>query len=63
MVGTVNRGVLQSDIQPQNLSGHMNGNCVLVSEKYHEASVELKSLCLINKMLQEGIKYLRSQEE
>jgi superfamily I DNA and RNA helicase len=44
----------------------MNGNCincVLVNEQYHEESVELKSLHLINKMLQEGIKSLRSQEE
>jgi len=44
----------------------MNGkylNCVLVNEQYHEASVELKSLRLINKILQEETKSLRSQKE
>jgi hypothetical protein len=62
-VETVNSSVVESDIQPKNLSGYLNGkyvNCVLVNEQYHEASVELKSLRLINKILQEETKSLRS---
>ena len=59
-------GVVQSGIQPQDSSSYMNGNCVncvLMSEKYQEASMELKSLRLINNMLHEEIKILKSQQE
>ena len=58
--------VVQSGIQLQDSSSYINGNCVncmLMSEKYQEASVELKYLWLINNMLHKEIKTLRNQQE
>jgi len=58
--------VVQSGIQLQDSSSYTNGNCVncmLINEKYQEASVELKSLRLINNMLHEEIKTLGNQQE
>jgi hypothetical protein len=43
----VTSGDMQSGVQLQDLSSYINGNCVncmLMNEKYQEASVELKSL-------------------
>ena len=62
------RDVVWSDIQPHDSSSYINinGNCVhymLMNEKYQEASVELKSLRLINNMLHKEIKILRDQQE
>ena len=58
--------VVQSGIQLQDSSSYINGNCVncmLMNEKYQEASGELKSLRLINSMFHEEIKTLRNQQE
>jgi len=51
--------VKQSDIQSLDSVHYLNGkcgNCVLMNHKYQEAFVDLKSLQLINTMLQEEIK-------
>ena len=56
--------VKQSDIQSLVSVHYLNGNCencVLMNHKYQEAFVELKSLQLINSMLHEEIKTLKSQ--
>jgi hypothetical protein len=49
----------------QDSSSYINGNCkfYVMNEKYQEASVELKSLRLINNMLHEKIKTLRNRQE
>jgi hypothetical protein len=63
----VTRGdVMRSGVQLQDSSSYINGNCVncvLMNDKYQEASVELKSLRLINSMLHEEIKTLRNQQD
>ena len=64
MVGVAKGSVMQSYIQPVESSSYINGNCVncvLMNQKYQEAFVELKSFQLINNMLHEEIKTLRSQ--
>ena len=66
MVEVANGGFVQSGIQPHALHCYMNHNCVicvLINEKYQETSEELKSLSLINNMLHEEIKILRSKQE
>jgi len=66
MAEVASGGVVQSGIQPQDSSSYMNGNCVnrvLMNKKYQAASVGLKYLRLINNMLHEEIKILRSQQE
>ena len=61
MAEVVNGSVVQSGIQPHDTSNCVN--CVLVNEKYQEASVEFRSLRLSNNTLHEEIRILRSQQE
>ena len=66
MAGVAKGSVMQSDIQPQDSSSYINGNCVncvLMNQQYQEALVELKSLQLIKHLLDKEIKTLRSQRE
>jgi len=66
MAEVVRSVVVQSGNQPHDSSSSKNGkcvNCVLMNDKYQEASVQLISLRLINNMFHEEINILRNQQE